>query len=313
MKKTILFAFTLATTLLSAQTQIGNSDLESWENVASDQEPTNWNSFLTASGTWNGFAANQIESSTDVRPGSSGTLSARIWSRSPFSNLVANGNMTLGQINMGSTTPNDPANYNISVISNPEFSEACTDYPDSLVFWAKFNPVTSSSMARVKATIHDNNSYRDPEDASSQNYVVGTAELNYGTTNDAWQRISVPFDYSGPATTASFILVTFTTNMTPGGGDANDEVYIDDIELIYNTSGIEEETSSVNAWLNNETNTLNFEGNVLDGTYSVHNANGALVQEGSVKAQVDFNQNSGVYFVTVKNEDQVSQFQVFKN
>ena len=312
MKKTILFAFSLATTLVSAQTQIGNSDLESWENVAGDQEPTNWNSFLSADGSMNWAAANQIESSSDVRPGSSGVSSARIWSRDVFT-IIANGNMTLGQINMGSTTPNDPDNYNISVITDPDFSEAFTDSPDSLVFWAKFNPVSSSSMARVKATIHNNNPYRDPQDAASDTYVVDIAELNYGTTNGAWQRFSVPFQYVGPASTRSFILVTFTTNMTPGGGDGGDEVFIDDIELIYNPVGIEEHVSNVNAWLNNETNTLNFEGNVLDGTYSVHNANGALVQEGSVKSQVEFNQNTGVYFVTVKNDDQVSQFQVFKN
>lgn len=313
MKKTLLFAFSLATTVVSAQTQIGNSDLESWENVASAQEPTNWNSFLTASGSLSGFAANQIESSTDVRPGSSGSLSARIWSRNAGFGVVANGNLTVGRINMGSVTPSDPANYNMSIIADAAFSETCTDYPDSLVFWAKFNPVSGSSMARVKATIHDNNSYRDPEDAASQNYVVGTAELNYGTTNDAWQRISIPFDYTGPATTASFILVTFTTNMAPGGGNADDEVYIDDIELIYNPAGIEENASNVNAWLNNESSTLNFEGAILDGTYAIHNSNGALVQEGALKSQVEFNQKTGVYFVRVNNGGQVSQFQVFKN
>jgi hypothetical protein len=38
---------------------------------------------------------------------------------------------------MGSTTANDPNNYNISLIATPEFSEPLTTSPDSLVFWVK--------------------------------------------------------------------------------------------------------------------------------------------------------------------------------
>lgn len=217
-----------------AQTQIGNSDFESWENVSGGQEPVNWNSFLTASGFYSSFAADQCVSSTDIRPCSPGAKSCKINSRDAGF-AIANGNVTLGQVNMGSATPTNSANYNSSITSDGNFSEAITDSPDSIVFWVKFIPNGHNQNARMKATLHDAYNYKDPEDATSSSHVVATAELNYTKTNGAWVRKSVPFTYSGPASTVEYILVTFTTNETPGGGAANDLVYVDDVELIYNS------------------------------------------------------------------------------
>ena len=97
MKKILLITLIFSGINFSfGQQQIANSDFESWEAVAGDEEPVNWNSFLSAQGAFAGFAANQIQSSSDVRPGSTGTKSCRIWSRSTFS-IVANGNVTLGR------------------------------------------------------------------------------------------------------------------------------------------------------------------------------------------------------------------------
>src|SRR5690606_23184392 len=139
-------------------TQIGNPGFEDWENVSGGSEPVNWNSFLTAGGPLTSFAANQLENSTDVRPGSTGSRSVKLFSRSTLG-IIANGNITLGKINMGSTSPSNSANYNASVISDPNFSEVMTDRPDSLVFWVKYvpgsaNPSSGTNFARVKATIH---------------------------------------------------------------------------------------------------------------------------------------------------------------
>ncbi len=237
MKKNLLFVVSiLSAGALFAQGQIGNSDMEQWENVAgSDQEPVNWNSFLTASGSFNWAADNQVESSSDIRPGSSGSLSARIWSRDAGFGVTAQGNLTVGQVNMGSASASNSANHNISRTADSDFSETLTDMPDSLVAWVKYNANNSGSQARVKATLHDDYDYRDPEDATSATHVVATAELNYSPTN-GWVRISIPFNYSGPASGNTHILITFASNSVPGGGDVNDEVFIDDIELIYNTS-----------------------------------------------------------------------------
>lgn len=240
MKKIVLIALISSGVNLSfAQTQIGNSGFETWESVPSTSyfEPTNWNSFLTASGSLNNNAANQIQQSSDVRPGSSGTSSARINERLILGFVKANGNLTLGRINMGAVSAGDANNnYNSTIMADPNFSEALTDKPDSIVFWAKYVPTDNSKEARVKATLHDTYDYHDPEGTGgSANHVVATAVLNYSHTNNAWKRFSIPFDYSAPTTVNpnTYILITFTTNKTPGGGTGDDVVYIDDVELVY--------------------------------------------------------------------------------
>ncbi len=231
-----LLSFTLLFFALNglSQTQIGNSGMETWTNLgATTEEPTNWNSFLSGQGGLVGFASQQVQRSAIVRAGATGTYSARVWAKSVLG-IVANGNMTIGRINMGSSTPANSANYNISLQADANYSEAITDRPDSIVFWVRYTQGGGGVQnARMHAILHDAYDLRDPIDANSVPHVVADATLNYPATAGAWVRKSVPFVYSGAASTVNYILVTFTTNQTPGGGAANDEVLIDDVELIY--------------------------------------------------------------------------------
>ncbi|WP_417266249.1 T9SS type A sorting domain-containing protein [Brumimicrobium sp.] len=268
----------IATGLLSmstfAQMQIDNSDFEQWDDVGStDEEPVNWNSFMTANChlSWQcGIAQDQqIERTTDAH---SGTYAARIWSRSVFG-VVANGNMTIGRINMGSSTATDDSNFNYTNTTDPDFNQALTGKPDSLVVWVKYNPVQATSLARISATIHDNFNYRDPEDAVASPHKVAQAILNYGSTNNQWSRISIPFDYAGPATTPAFILITFTTSSIAGGGSANDEVFIDDLELIYNANEVEIAPIAVQNLFVNES------GNVLTATETPNAASSVTARQ----------------------------------
>ena len=89
----------------------------------------------------------------------------------------------------------------------------------------------------MKASIHTDYDYRDPEDAASTAEVVASAVVNYPATN-GWERFPVAFDYEGAACENDYILVTFTTNETAGGGDGGDMVRIDDVELIYNPTSM---------------------------------------------------------------------------
>jgi hypothetical protein len=240
MKKKILVLMLLFGAVFSvdAQQQIGNGSLEDWENLGTDNvEPINWNSFKSGTGgVASLFGSTTIARSTDARPGSSGLYSARIWSKSTFG-VVANGNMTLGRIYMGSSTPTSSDNYNYSDITTPTFSEALTDQPDSLVFWVKYT-AAAGQEARVSAVLHGDYNYRDGyvAHAESQNYKVAEISHNFPPTG-AWVRKSIAWNYTGPLTTNTFLLITFTTNKTPGGGAANDEVLIDDVQLIYNPTG----------------------------------------------------------------------------
>jgi hypothetical protein len=241
MKKTLLVLTLFFGSLVSvdAQQQIGNGSLEDWENVGSDtEEPINWNSFMTAQGGLTWAAAKQCERSTDTRPGTSGTYSARVYSRSAAFGIVANGNLTLGRINMGNSTATSSDNYNVSLTANTSFSEALTDQPDSLVFWVKYS-AAAGQEARVSAVLHGNYDYRDGyvAHATSQTFKVAEISHNFPPTGGNWVRKSVAWNYTGPLTENTFILVTFTTNKTPGGGLATDVVFVDDIQLIYNPTG----------------------------------------------------------------------------
>jgi len=232
---------------LQAQTypQLANSDMELWDNAGtSNQEPQHWNSFKTADCTLGAFICGlaqnqQVERSTDVRPGSTGTYSARIYSTNPIGSTIANGNLTTGIIRMGSSTPSSSSNFNYTKRNDASFNAPISEKPDSLVFWVKYQPGNNSTTneARMRAVLHDNSDYRDPGGALANE--VGNATINFtrthNGTNYVWQRFSVPFDYSlGQATVPNYMLVTFTTNKTPGGGANNDQVWVDDVRLVYN-------------------------------------------------------------------------------
>lgn len=237
MKKTLLLITALAGTFAGlAQTQIGNGNMELWDNATnSSAEPVNWNSFKTASGGLAFSAQQAVWRSTNIRPGATGTYCAQIKCISILT-VPANGNLTLGQVNMGSSTAASASNYNWSKTADANFSEALTDTPDSIVFWVKYTPINGAHEARMSVVLHDTYNYQDGYnvDAGSAPHKVAEAQLNYGSTNGVWVRKSVPFVYTGPASTNTFIIATFATNKTPGVGTPDDEVLLDDVELIYN-------------------------------------------------------------------------------
>lgn len=222
--------------------QLPNGGFEQWETVTynntSGEEPLHWNSFITASGSLASMGANQIYVSTDIRPGSTGIKSIKTTARDVIFGIIANGTFTTGQINMGSITMTDPANHNITRTALADFNQPFNGQPDSIVFWAKFVCPSSTQQARISAIIHDNYDYMDPDayDVNAPSHKVGQAALNFTTGAGEWTRYAVSFDYNFPASSAEYILISFTTNIVAGGGSVNDDLYVDDIEFIYNTN-----------------------------------------------------------------------------
>lgn len=266
MKKVAIFLLALAIFMpvftFAQIYQLPNPGFENWDGTQSDAEPSSWNSFETAECTLIfGCASAQTthhEKSTDVRPGSTGTYSCRIWASSILG-VVANGNMTTGRIHAGSMTAASSSNYNVSYPSQSGFAQAFNGKPDYMKFWAKVHTANSSTQARMNTVIHNNSEVRDPVIASDNNNIVGIATLNY-SGNNTWQEYTVPFDYdSYGCTTPEYILITFSTNKTPGSGSENDEVYIDDIEFVY--------ISTLSDLKSNGTTVPNFSANTLQ--YSI--------------------------------------------
>ncbi len=278
--------------------QIDNGDMEAWDDLGtSSEEPTNWNSFMSATGGLAFFGSQQVEQSTNVPASSSGMYSARVYSKSTLG-IVANGNLTLGRINMGSSTPSSSDNFNFTSTGDIDFSQMLSESPDSLVFWVNYDANNSSDSARVRAVIHDDYDYRDPTDAGSEPHTVAVAGLNYLPTN-GWMRKSIPFDYVGPSTNAAYILITFTTNKIPGGGSAGDEVLIDDVELIYNSTADLINTSD-NKWIGYNTNTGIFisDGFKAEEIICITNLMGQQIVQGTVKDLNGTHLKSGMYIVS---------------
>jgi hypothetical protein len=292
MKQIITLNFLFIVYLFHAQ-QISNGSMESWDNLGlSTEEPSNWNGFKSGTGGLVSFGSQQVEQSTSIRANATGMYCARIWSKSTLG-IVANGALTLGQINMGSTTASSPLNFNFSKTADTLFSEPISSVPDSVVFWAKYT-AASGQQARMHAVVHDSANVHDPIDAASQPFVVARAELNYSPTAGNWARFSAPFAYevqTGLMPIAKYILLTFATNKNPGGGAANDEVLLDDIELIYNASSINELNAAVQVYYYTAQG-LMFKELSMDTELSIYSISGQLVKKGS------FAQLSGKFLPT---------------
>lgn len=237
--------------------QARNAGFETWESVTKGVEPTNWNGFSEGTGTLIGTARNdkQLKSSTLTRPGSAGTKSAVITSNMVLS-VKANGNLTTGRINAGSLTANDASgNYNYTDADQNDFRLPFTGHPDSLVFWTRFAPAdrnasNSSNVANVKAIYHGDGDFHDPDYDTVNVSITKFAEATTNILPQSglpWVRVAQAFDYTTAADEdTKYMLITFTTCATPGGGSTYstgtikktyyyDSLYIDDVEMIYNS------------------------------------------------------------------------------
>ena len=249
-----IFVLFVGTKVTNENYAVTNGGFEgNWSN----NEAPNWHSFPSATGSLASMISGntqQFQQSSDVRPGSTGSHSAMLQSNLT-AGVKANGNCTNGRINAGSMTADDASgNYNFSDPSSSGYNTPFVGNPDSIVFWAKYipadkNPSNSVNKARTSVAITTNARYQDPESSDAHtNAKIASAAINYSATSDmGWQRLSVPFTYTSvDPNSAAYVLVTFTTNETPGGGSTYssgglfnktyyyDNLYIDDVEMIYN-------------------------------------------------------------------------------
>ena len=235
-----LFVFSFLSLNLSAQygPQFDNRGFEQWTNRVS--EPTHWHSGGTATGSFSSWVDSQIEQSTQTRPGSSGTKSVRLYPESIWG-VTANGNLTNGRMNAGSMSATGSGNYNYTQRSQTAFNTPITQLPDSLTLWVCFRCQSTSDKAQVKAVVHGDADYKiiangteEPMDkhvATALNSFTRTSAANGAYT---WRRLSIPFQNTGPCTDVRYILMTATTNETPGSGSTSDDLFVDDILLVYN-------------------------------------------------------------------------------
>lgn len=255
--------------------QLPNSGFENFHTATyvdgsdefSSQEPNAWHSFnsgvyIKGSGIFGGMTKYALHYgstsvSDETRPGSLGKNSVLLKS-SIVIIQPANGTMTTGRMQAGSTTATDPANCafldfnNENVDDNGDpFYTVLNGKPDALSVWVKFRQGSLSKdneaykYATVSAVITDGTYYQDPEDPNvTYNNVVAKAQNKTIESNEfVWQQITIPFDYDSYVSNnaeAKAILVTISTNAQPGVGSSDnsnpDVLYVDDIALVYNAN-----------------------------------------------------------------------------
>ncbi len=225
-----------------AQYQLLNPGFESWEGASATAKPSHWSSFPQADGTWAWAASTaQHYHRNGGRPGTSGNAYLTIYSRSVLG-VVANGNMTTGQIHAGSTSASSSSNYNYTHRGS-SYCHAFSGTPDSMYVWVSYYASSASSQGSVRAYLHGDSDFRDPNDCSTANLYRGKAVAQFSRTTTSassptWVQQRVPFVYDGTSS-VNYVLMSMTTNTTAGGGSANDSLSVDDIEFIYS------------AWLDN--------------------------------------------------------------
>lgn len=210
----------------------------------------------------------------------------------------ANGNLTTGRINMGSTTPDNAANYNFSDIDGGQALEFAGT-PDAVTFYAKFTAGSGNTdkQSRGKFILHDEYRYCDPEKnfPGQEGHRVALAVQLIGESAD-WKQYTVPFTYDqAEKPEKQYLLASFTTNPVPGGS-SGDVLYIDDIYFVYNSelASLTYDSKPVSEI----TSTIN----LSDQVYDASKLSYTLTGKGAT-AERRYNAQTGELTLTVKGND----------
>lgn len=277
--------------------QIGNSGFEAFHNETcsgkTNPEPNNWHSFTSATGKAFLLAATagmpSVSQSDKVRPGSTGNSSVLIVSHSVLGK-VANGTLTTGRLNAGNATPDDYSNYSCLDMSSTAldgngdpFYAALDGQPDEISLWVKFKQTNASAQypyATMSAVITDGTEYREPSKTVYKNVLMSAN--NSKITACDWTKLIVPFAYKNKKLAGKGIMVTLSTNATPGKGGI-DSLYVDDVELVYKAKLKTVKYGELSADFSNATEaTIDLKGaatvqDVFDGMTTEIEGNKALV------------------------------------
>lgn len=239
---------TLAATVVAmcsyAQFQLTNAGFEEWETVETKKnsstlrcdEPVRWSSFYDATGGAKSMGIGndpQIRKSQDVREGSAGQYSAKINARSVLG-VVAQGNLTNGCVNMGSTRATDASgNYNYINEEREDQAMRFSGHPDAVSLWVKV--YKKSGTAGVAIWLTTKGYFQDP--VSDKNPNVGVAVAHAVSKdladNHEWKEYVIPFEVDDASQDPYYCLTTISTSAIPGSGNAADSLFVDDVKMLY--------------------------------------------------------------------------------
>lgn len=299
MKKTLLLIGAFCALQFAVAQGVYQFADPSFEQYTADGEPGNgWNSFGSATGSLASMKG-QSPSPKHVSPGANGSSHAvQIWSKNIFGLAKANGNLTTGIINMGSTSPANSSNYNFTKRSDSSHSLQFAGRPDAVTFYARFTS-GGSPNGRGQFIIHDGDvDYQDPEVSSQTANRVGKATVLVPASSD-WVQYTGEFTYDKARTATQYLLASFTTNPTPGGS-AGDYLDIDEINFIYyhELTSLTYDGRSIDLAAAQSVNGYNLAPATYDATKLSY-----IVKGVAATAETDYHAASGTLTITVKGDD----------
>lgn len=220
--------------------QIANADFENWTDDENAKIAEGWNSFDTAAGLFASFAS--MSPMPQKIEGYKGN-GVRIVSKDLLGVAYANGNLTTGHINMGSTNPADATNYNFTDRTDVNGNMPFAGRPDAFEVYARFTPGTAKAatdeaeeqpalQGRIQLILHKDAAYHDPELAEMADEKVGSANVLIPATEE-WTKFTGEFSYTtDEAPEVQYLLASATTNPVPGASK-DDQLDLDELRLIY--------------------------------------------------------------------------------
>lgn len=215
-----------------SQTSIRNGGFEQWQNFNTNtEEPVGWNSNKTGGGNAPSGPKTCFRNSSPR----SGTYCARV--RTGNTLVVVNGSLTTGKVE--APTFNKADGYIRTIPTDTSYRMLFTGRPDSLVFWLKYAP-QGVDRIRLEARLHKGFAYSPEQPSannnhpdSTQNIIARALFLSDNATIANWTRFSIPFVYVD-SRTPQYMLITMTPSHDQINGTDGTEMFIDDIEAIYN-------------------------------------------------------------------------------
>jgi hypothetical protein len=220
-----ILLFSLAVSVRAQQ--IENPGFEVWENAGTVvDEPVNWSSIKTSDGIYNDQAP-VVWGKSDTYH--SGNFSVRLANIASF--VVANGVITNGRVHAEIAAGKS---FIYTDLTDERWKTSLTARPEKFALWARYSP-QGKDTAQIKVLLHRGAGSLPPKTENLANQVA-FAQVNITGNVDSWTRFEVPFTYYSQQNPEYILIVASSgASSTPVAGSI---AFLDDLELVYNTTGI---------------------------------------------------------------------------
>ncbi|MVO09310.1 T9SS type A sorting domain-containing protein [Flavobacterium sp. TP390] len=288
-----------------SQTTLPNPDFENWQNVGSStEEPTNWNSNKTGGGFASIGPQTCFRESTNPQ---NGTYCLKLETKSYFGSANV-GYGTTGKINAPTSNPNDT--YAETVRSDSNFNSPFTGRPDAFLGFFR-NTYVGGNSGKIQIILHGDYDVRNPIDANSTPYIIGTAEFTIPSSSTAaWTSFNVPITYLS-TDTPSYVLI-----IADSGNQVGNILWVDNLSLDYSLNAIDFENSNTSVIYPNPTSgnfTLDLK-EKNDITISIYDILGKLIYTKTDINDTTFTSNidleTGTYMVQIISKDKTENIKL---